>query len=103
MNNTGIIDNSSGVSAGYIPWYDIEKIKFVKVFNQKFLMIIVNNPEECFQKQASVIKRKTMQMNLKMYGSPISISATGLKCDFNELENILNKKFAEFRTKEHSS
>jgi hypothetical protein len=102
INNTGIFDNSSGVSAGYISWNDVEEIKLVKIFDQKFLMIMVNNPEEYIQRQTSLGKRKTMSLNLKMYGSPIGISANGLKCNFNELENIVNKKFTEFKTKEFS-
>ncbi len=39
IDETGVTDNSSGVSAGHIPWGDITAIKTTQVFNQKFLMI----------------------------------------------------------------
>lgn len=34
INNQGITDNSSGVSAGLIPWNDIDKIKISQVLSQ---------------------------------------------------------------------
>src|SRR6185503_6682164 len=36
INKQGIIDNSSGVSAGLVTWSDIEEIKVIQVMNQKF-------------------------------------------------------------------
>ena len=98
VNNEYIIDNSSAVAAGQIFWSDVLKIKISQVYRQEFLMLIVSNPEEYINKQSSSIKRKAMQMNFRSYGSPISISANGLQCSFDELKNILEIKFAEFKT-----
>lgn len=39
----GILDNSSFVSAGFIPWGEILKIEETKVVNQKFINIIVKD------------------------------------------------------------
>ena len=44
INRKGITDNSSGVSAGLIPWTDIKEIKISQVMSQKFLMFIVPSP-----------------------------------------------------------
>ena len=99
VTDEGIIDNSSGVSAGQIFWTDVSKIEVAEVFNQNFLMLIVDNPEQYIGRQTSAVKRKAMQMNFKSFGSPISISANGLQCNFQELKNILQEKFAEFKTK----
>jgi hypothetical protein len=100
ITDDGIMDNSSGVSAGHIFWSDVSAIKVAEVFNQKFLMLVVDNPEQYISRQSNAVKRKAMQMNFKMYGSPISISANGLQCNFQELKTILDKKFAEFKQKE---
>jgi hypothetical protein len=92
IDDTGVTDNSSAVSAGYIPWADITAIKTTQVFTQKFIMIIVKNPEDYINRQTSALKRENMKMNFKSYGSPISITASTLKCNFNELENILRER-----------
>lgn len=98
INDEGIIDNSSGVSAGQILWSDISGIETMKVYRENLLMLIVDNPELYINKQTNAIKRKAMQMNFRMYGSPISISVNGLQCNFQELKSILEKKLAEFKT-----
>ena len=66
-------------------------------------MLIVNNPEQYISRQTNVIKRKAMQINFKRFGSPISISANGLQCKFEDLQNIFEKKFAEVKVKRQSS
>lgn len=99
INNEGITDNSSGVSAGFIPWGDITGIKLVKVFNQRFLMLIVRNPDEYILKQANALKRKAMQMNLKNYGSPVGISSNTLQCRLEELKDMLDDKLISLKAK----
>ncbi len=81
IDQTGITDNSSGISAGHIPWSDIKEITTTKVFNQKFLTINLKKPEPG-KKDAAV-----------------SIAVTTLKYDFNELEAILKAQFAKNKTK----
>ena len=98
INREGIADHSSGVSAGLIPWSDIEDVRVSQVMNQKFLMIIVSNPESYFEKVSNPIKRNAMKMNYKSYGSPISISAGALKTDFASLERLLIEKMDQFKS-----
>ncbi|MDB5121223.1 MAG: hypothetical protein JWN56_2441 [Sphingobacteriales bacterium] len=93
INDQGINDNSSGVSAGLILWSDIKEIRMTEVVNQKFLMLIVFNPDQYISRQSSFIKRKAMEINYKSYGSPISISANGLKTSFDELFLLLQSEF----------
>jgi hypothetical protein len=95
INSEGVIDNSSGVSAGIVLWKDITEITTSNVMNQKFLMLIVKNPEEYINRQNGIVKRKAMEMNYKSYGSPISISANTLNTNFEELYELLQIKFTE--------
>lgn len=95
INSEGIIDNSSGVSAGIVLWTDIIEISTANVMNQKFLMFIVKNPEEYINRQNGIVKRKAMELNYKTYGSPISISANTLDTNFEELYKLLKRKFKE--------
>ncbi|MGI4751619.1 MAG: STM3941 family protein, partial [Janthinobacterium lividum] len=97
IDKTGITDNASGISAGHIPWSDINEIKTSQVMNQKFLMILVSNPDTYINRQTSTIKRKAAEMNYKSYGLPISISANTLKCNFNHLKNTLQDQLDKNR------
>ncbi len=98
ISRHGITDNSSGVSAGLIPWSDIQEIKISQVMSQKFLMLIVNNPQDYLDKVTNPLKRNAMKMNYKTYGSPISISSNALRTNFNELQNLLLEKMNEYKS-----
>ncbi|MBY0480544.1 MAG: hypothetical protein K2Q21_04240 [Chitinophagaceae bacterium] len=89
IDKNGILDQSSGVSAGLIPWSDIQEIKTTQVYNQTFIMIFVQNPNDYIAREPGIFKRKMMEINFNTYGSPISITANTLQCDFNELLNLL--------------
>jgi hypothetical protein len=97
INEQGIIDNSSGVSAGLVLWSDIEEIRVSQVMSQKFLMFIVRNPQDYINRQSNPLKRKGMEMNYKSYGSPVSISANALQTNFDNLYDLLNKKLKEHK------
>lgn len=91
----GITDHSSGVAAGRIPWEDIGQIKTAKVFGQSFVMLIAKDPLKYIDREKSLIKKKTMQMNYKSYGSPLAISANSLKIGFDELHKIIQEKYSQ--------
>jgi len=93
INDQGITDNSSGVSAGLVLWEDVLEIKMTAVYKNKFIMIMVRNPEEYINRQTNLIKRKAMVLNHSSYGSPISISANGLNTNFEELYGIIRQQF----------
>lgn len=85
INETGITDNSSGILAGEILWSDIEKISVIEIHTHKIIMLQVTNPQEYIDKQTSSFKRIMMQLNYKMYGTPLSITSNGLTISFDEL------------------
>lgn len=98
INRQGVIDNSSGVSAGLIPWTDIQEIKIFQVMNQKFMMFIVTNPEDYLEKVKNPLKRNAMKMNYKTYGSPISIASNALQTNFDDLHKLLINKMNEYKS-----
>lgn len=89
IDQIGFTDNSSGVSAGQVLWSDIENLSVLEVHGQKIIMLQVTNPQEYIHKQTSGFKRKMMQLNYKMYGTPLSITSNGLKISFDELLSTL--------------
>ncbi len=92
IDDNGILDNSSAVAVGLIPWKDIKQFATAKVMKQEFLIIIVYNPEFYISRQTNIFKKKGMQYNLNNYGSPLAISANGLKSSLTELTEILDKE-----------
>ena len=92
----GIIDNSSGVAAGLIPWEDVEGFSTASIERQHFLMVHVRNPQAYIEAQRNVIVRKMMAANWKRYDSPITLSANGLKCTFAELEQLLTEAHTRY-------
>lgn len=97
ISEKGIMDNSSGVSAGFIPWTDIITIKETKIVNQKYINIVVKNPQMYIDRQKSALKRKAMQVNYKTWGTAIGITVNGLKINYDELKSLIEKNFSNFK------
>jgi len=91
ISDEGITDYSSGLAAGTIPWKDVLSIQTTAVLNQSFILIMVSNPQEHIDRQKSALKRKAMEVNYKTYGTPICLSANGLRYNFNELYKLLTE------------
>lgn len=98
IDSTGLFDNSGALSAGLILWEDIENISVLEIHKQKLLMLEVKNPQAYIERQKSLWKRKGMELNYKMYRTPISITANGLKMPFEELCTLVSEKFQDTRT-----
>ena len=97
IDDIGLTDNSSGLSAGRILWSDIENISVIEIHKQKLIMLQVKNPQNYIDRQTSVFKRKNMELNNKMYGTPLSLTSNGLKTSFDELMKILIDKLQASR------
>ncbi len=93
IGKEGITDNSSAVAAGLIKWDDLEYFSVLKISGQKLIMLFVKNPQDYIDRQTSGFKKRAMKMNFKMYQTPLSISANGLKCNFDELLGMLESNF----------
>lgn len=95
INSDGIVDNSSGVAAGLIPWKEITKLSVTTVQSQRFLTVHVHNPES-YLDRGNWLKRIANKANYKLYGSPVQISANGLKTNFDELLEIIEQQFKKY-------
>lgn len=95
LSEAGVIDNSSGVSAGFIPWSEIVGFDIFEIQNQKTLIVMVVNPERYIEVGGS-IKRALNRMNFKLCGSPIAITSNSLKIGFQELLDTCNTYFEKY-------
>lgn len=91
IDNTGIyINNFSKMT--YIAWNEISDLGERRVKSTRFLMVYLHNPEAYIQKETKYFKRMLMSANHKAYNSPVSITANGLKCKFDELYSLIEHK-----------
>ena len=88
LDSVGIIDRSSAVSVGRVPWQDIHRIDVTQVENQRFLTFYVRDPERYVQR-GNWIQRRMNALNYKYYGSPVQISSLSLKISFGELNSLV--------------
>lgn len=93
IDQKGIIDNSNATSVGLIEWSDINRIEKKQVMSTEFLILHINQPEKYIQRVKNIILKKAIEMNVKKYGSPISITCTSLEITIKELESIIIQEF----------
>jgi hypothetical protein len=90
INNDGVTDNSSAISAGFIGWANILGFKIVSLGgDRRSIAILVNNSDEIIGMQKG-LKQKAMTFNLRKYRTPVLIPDVTLKCDLDELNQKLN-------------
>lgn len=94
---TGITDHSTEASIGLIKWEDITEIRQKKITSNRFMIVMVKNPEDYIAKATEKSKIWWLKGNLDLCGSPIAISSQSLKCKFKELENILTNAFNHYK------
>jgi hypothetical protein len=92
IDDGGIVDNSSAVAAGRIPWNEVSGLKISEIAGQRFLVIEVINPQK-YVEQGGFLMRMLNSANTKLTGSPINISSNSLSMDFDELVRILTRAF----------
>ncbi len=96
IDDNGIIDNTNASSIGLIKWFEITEIKTEQIMSTKFLLIYTKDPNSILDKVKGM-KRKLMAGNMKMYGTPISITSNTFKYNFNDLEKLLKDRLNEQR------
>jgi len=96
IDNEGIFDNSNASSIGLIKWTDIIEIRTEQVMSTKFLLIYISDPNALIE-NVKGMKRKLMEGNMKIYGTPISITSNTLKYNFSDLEKLLKDRLNEQR------
>jgi hypothetical protein len=92
VTDRGFHDNASATPAGEVLWQDVTGFDVMEVQGQRFIVVLVRDPEPYIARQTSAFKRKLMSMNANMAGSPISISANSLKIGFDELLALLTER-----------
>ena len=96
VNRKGLVDNSSGLSLGTIYWSEVDRIEQIRFGKQKFVSIYLKDPEN-FLDNKKILKKILYRINMKMCGTPATISANNLKTNFTELYSVIERFFREYR------
>ncbi|AEJ20915.1 STM3941 family protein [Gracilinema caldarium] len=95
LNGKGLIDNSSVVSAGFIPWSEVTGFSIFEIQKQKMLVVGIRNPEKYIE-HSSPLKRIINKANYNLCGSPVVITSNTLKMKFDELTSLCNQYFMRY-------
>ena len=74
LNSEGMVDNSSAVAAGFIPWSEVTDVDIFQIQSQRMLVVHVADPGK-YVERGSALKRALNRANAGMCGSPIVISS----------------------------
>jgi hypothetical protein len=97
IDNFGILDDSNLVKTGLIEWEDIVEIKRYDLMSSQLILINVKNTEKYIEKAESKFQAFLTRLNIKMYGTPITISSGLLNCTFDKLEKTLKEEFEKHK------
>lgn len=95
ITQDGILDNASSSAAGMILWQDIRDIRIRTIMGRNLIKIIVANPGKYISDTPGVFRRKSMQINQRLHGSPITIPLRKLKANPKKLYRLLTEKWQE--------
>lgn len=95
LNSSGLVDNASGVAAGFIPWSEVTGVRIHEIHNQKMLVIGVSEPRKYIDR-GGALKRTLHKASYKMGSGPVAISSISLKVDFPELVSLFNRYYRKY-------
>jgi hypothetical protein len=88
LSSAGMVDNSSAVAAGFIPWSEVTGLDTFQIQSQRMLVVHVADPGKYIER-GSAFKRALNRANAGMCGSPIVISSNALQIPFDELRTVV--------------
>lgn len=84
LDAEGLIDNSSVIGAGRVRWDEITEIRVTKSGPQRFLTVLVDDPQKFIDRGGS-LRRKVYEANHRKAGSPVNITTRTLRIPLEEL------------------
>lgn len=96
ISDEGILDTSTGNTYGTVVWSDVENIVIlddISDLKRKYIVVRVKNPTDYIQREMIKSKRRTLELKLQFYGSPICFSNRALNCTFDELKDAVFLKY----------
>ncbi|MES2789705.1 MAG: STM3941 family protein [Planctomycetota bacterium] len=96
IDREGLVDNSSGIAAGRIPWNEITGIRLSCIERQEFLTIDTVDPQK-YIRRGTFFHRMLNVGNNALVGGPINISSHSLDISLCELCRILEDAMTRYK------
>ena len=96
INQQGITKDY-GNNATFVPWAAIQEIKEVMVKKEKWLAIIVKDPQNYIDRAFNSSQKDELRMSFQACGSPVGFAEGTLKIDFEDLHQLLVEKIREYK------
>lgn len=90
MDADGVLDQSSATSVGFIPWADVSAVQPSFVSGQKFVSLMLHDPDQ-YAQRGNAFQRRLARMNIKLVGTPVNFSANSMKISFDELLDLMQR------------
>lgn len=88
VDEVGINDTSTPTAIGLDKMGGNNQNRVIRHRGHFVLLIQVVNPEQ-YLERTKYFSRRSLKVGIKMYGTPVIISAHSLKYNFDELEDLL--------------
>lgn len=80
-----------------LKWSDISNIDTIQIGNERMLVIQLYDPLRFIERQGdSAIKRKLMQADMALVGSPCAVVLNNIDAGDDDIEQIINKYVADY-------
>lgn len=91
IHSSGLFDNGSALSSGFLPWEEISNVKMTMIGSQRYLAIYVKDTD-AFLRRQSGFKGFIMKMNSRWFGAAVYISALNLSMPLEEIIAEIREK-----------
>jgi hypothetical protein len=95
LNSKGILKNPNSPTARLIPWNEIVSFGVVEYRSDTRLVVSVKYPGK-YNGVGGGFDQRIKGAEARRFGSPVTISATFLKIDVEELENLCNSYLEKY-------
>lgn len=90
IDQAGFIDNSDTISAGRVYWEQITEIQEWQTMGQVIILVKVDDPDPILANQ-NLFKKLFMAINLKRFGTPVSVTCGAIEIDHQKLYQLLQE------------
>lgn len=102
-SNLGLYITSKGIDfitpfnkTSFVAWNEISGFNIMQVKRTKLLLVMLKDPKE-YLKRKSSLTRWMGSANASIGGTPYSINSNMLKCNFDELTELMQTNFEKFK------
>lgn len=97
IERSGLIDNSSTLSVGWIDWADVTGIREARIANVNVLILDTSHSEKYIKRAKTELAKSARRVHQKIHGSPIAVTGSALQISYQKLERLLRETFKAYK------